>query len=473
MYCNYFGLHSHPFKITPDTRKFFSGACRGAILNALKYSILSGEGIVKMVGEVGSGKTMLCRTLIHALPLSVEIAYLANPSLSRIEVLRAISQELGLANVSSSSGRLDLLNNLQHHLITLHGEGCRVVIIVEEAQGMPLETLEELRFLSNLETRNEKLLQILLIGQPELDERLANPDIRQLKDRITQNFSLPQLSADEVRDYIQFRLHAVGCPRVDLFSAPALRLLASHSKGLMRRLHIMADKSLLAAYADGVVRITRAHVRRAICDSEYARDGKSAMRRFLPAGVGLMFALMGLVSYAFTPVLKQGGQMSALAPSVQQQRKSPPSAPVVAIPAQQSAIAGHLGERIAETREWLYSKGEGYTIQVMLMNDLELAPLERLLQRTALEQLDQLYVYRTRVGGSERWGVVYGDYPDFGAARAALKEVPAQFQVYRPFIRSLHIIREEATQLLASTLRQGTGTPGHTFRGTGTPGEGS
>jgi len=138
MYCKYFGLHSHPFKITPDTRKFFSGACRGAILDALKYSILSGEGIVKMVGEVGSGKTMLCRTLIHTLPLSVEIAYLANPSLSRIEVLRAISQELGLVNVSNTSDRLDLLNNLQHHLIRLHGKGCRVVIIVEEAQGMRL-----------------------------------------------------------------------------------------------------------------------------------------------------------------------------------------------------------------------------------------------------------------------------------------------------------------------------------------------
>ncbi len=456
MYCKYFGLHSHPFKITPDTRKFFSGACRGAILDALKYSILSGEGIVKMVGEVGSGKTMLCRTLIHALPLSVEIAYLANPSLSRIEVLRAISQELGLVNVSNTSDRLDLLNNLQHHLIRLHGKGCRVVIIVEEAQGMPFETLEELCFLSNLETRNEKLLQILLIGQPELDARLAKSGIRQLKDRITQNFSLPQLSADEVTDYIQFRLHAVNCQRVDLFSVPALRLLASHSKGLIRRLHIIADKSLLAAYADGAVCITRAHVRRAIFDSEYASNGKSVMKRFLPAGVGLMFALVGLVSYAFTPALKQGGKISTLAPSVQQYREGLPSAPLAVVPAQQNDIAVlHLDERIAETREWLQSHGKGFTIQVMLMNDLELAPLERLLQHTALEQMKQLYIYRTRVGGSERWSVVFGSYPGYGAAQVALKEIPAQFQVYQPFIRSLSSIRSEAAQVLASIPGEG------------------
>ena len=452
MYCKYFGLRAHPFKITPDTRMFYSGARRGAILDALKYAIMAGEGIVKVVGEVGTGKTMLCRTLIQALPLSVEVAYLANPGLSRLEVLRAISQELGLTQVDAGADRLELLNHLHHHLITLHGEGCRVVIIVEEAQGMPLETLEELRFLSNLETRSEKLLQILLIGQPELDQRLANPEIRQLRDRITQNFALPHLRRDEVSDYIQFRLHAVGCVRVDLFSPAALRLLAVHSKGLLRRLHVLTDKALLAAYADGSLRVSRTHVRRAVNDSEYAREGRTLMRRFMPAGVGLAFALVGLVSYAVTPVLKPSAQQLKQAVAVEPIHQS---ANAVAAAVAQAAMdvspdsSQRLAERITKTRQWLASVKKGYTIQVMLTQDHKLAGLERLLQEGALEQLEQLYIYPAQVDGGERWNVVFGEYPDFATAQAALQEVPDLFQVNRPFIRSLKTIRKEATQMLA------------------------
>ncbi len=452
MYCKYFGLRAHPFKITPDTRLFYSGARRGAILEALKYAILSGEGIVKMVGEVGSGKTMLCRTLIQALPLSVEVAYLANPGLSRLEVLRAISQELGLPETPAQADRLELLNRLHHHLITLHGEGCRVVIIVEEAQGMSLETLEELRFLANLETRSEKLLQILLIGQPELDQRLASPEIRQLKDRITQNFDLPMLRRDEVSDYIQFRLHAVGCARVDLFNPAALRLLASHSRGLLRRLHILADKALLAAYADGSLRVTRAHVRRAVNDSEYAREGRTLVRRFLPAGVGLAFALVGLVSYAVTPVLKAS---STQAVQPEMAKADPfPASPVTmteqsAGEAEQAVPLRRLEGRIVQTRKWLRSAQDGYTIQVMLTEDSNPAGLERLLASAPPESVQRLYIYPARVRGSERWSVVYGAYPDFAAAQAALQEIPALFQANGPFIRSVKSIRKEATQMLA------------------------
>ncbi|HFD92672.1 MAG TPA: hypothetical protein ENJ22_05225 [Gammaproteobacteria bacterium] len=458
MYCKYFGLRAHPFKITPDIRLFYSGARRGAILDALKYSILSGEGIVKMVGEVGSGKTMLCRTLIQALPLSVEVAYLANPGLSRLEVLRAISQELGLPETPAHVDRLELLNRLHHHLITLHGEGCRVVIIVEEAQGMPLETLEELRFLANLETHREKLLQILLIGQPELDQRLATPEIRQLRDRITQNFALPILSRDEVRDYIHFRLHAVGCTRVDLFTAAALRLLTIHSGGLLRRLHILADKALLAAYADGSLRVTRAHVHRAVDDSEYAREGRTLVRRFLPAGVGMAFALAGLVSYAVTPVLETTARQ--VAPSVTAESQHPASP--VAMAEQpvssdgQAEPARRLEGRIAHTREWLHSTQGGYTIQVMLTEDNDPSGLVRLVAESAPEYVQQLYIYPARVRGSERWSVVYGAYPDFAAAQAALREIPALFQANGPFIRSLKSIRKEATHMLALATAEDT-----------------
>ena len=452
MYCKYFGLRAHPFKITPDTRLFYSGARRGAILDALKYSILSGEGIVKMVGEVGSGKTMLCRALIQALPLSVEVAYLANPGLSRLEVLRAISQELGLAEVPVHGDRLELLNRLHHHLISLHGEGCRVVIIVEEAQAMPLETLEELRFLANLETRSEKLLQILLIGQPELDQRLANPEIRQLRDRITQNFTLPSLRREEVGDYIRFRLHAVGCARADLFSPAALRLLAARSRGLLRRLHILADKALLAAYAEDSPHVTRAHVRRAVKDSEYAREGRTLARRFLPAGIGLAFALAGLMSYAVTPVFKASG-VSDPQPEMAGTRHEPAATAAKAMQpvAERVGLApgGLLAGRISHTREWLSSARGKYTIQIALIQNQDPSGLENLLAQSDPKALRQLYIYPADIRGSKRWSVVYGSYPDFASARAALAEIPADFRANGPFIRSLRSIRKEAAPLLA------------------------
>ncbi len=158
MYFNYFGLAQAPFKITPDTRLFFPGGNRGAVLEALVYAVTSGEGIVKVVGEVGSGKTMLCRMLARKLPEKTEIVYLANPSLSPEHILHAIAFELKLPAAASDS-RLKVLHTLQDYLIRRHAENVRVVTFIEEAQGMPIETLEEIRLLSNLETEDEKLLR--------------------------------------------------------------------------------------------------------------------------------------------------------------------------------------------------------------------------------------------------------------------------------------------------------------------------
>lgn len=285
MYLEYFSLKRHPFRITPDPSLFFPGGThgRGVVLDALVYGITTGEGILKVVGEVGSGKTMLCRMLEERLPPSIEIVYLANPNLTARDIVYAIAFELKL-EVDSSTDRLLVMQKLQNYLLQKHSTGGSVVVFVEEAQGMPLETLEEIRLLSNLETHRHKLMQIVLFGQPELDRKLQSRSIRQLRERITHSFDLDPLSPQDVREYLHFRLQQAGCPWPQLFSPNAEKMLAAASGGLTRRINILADKALLAAYADPSMRqeprnsageilpmVLPRHVKTAIADSGYRR----------------------------------------------------------------------------------------------------------------------------------------------------------------------------------------------------------
>ena len=211
MYLSHFGLNEAPFRITPHTEFFFAGANRGATLEALLYAITHDEGIVKVTGEVGSGKTMLCRVLVERLPKNVETIYLANPSLSRDEILHAIADDLQL---DSRGERRDvLLRSLQERLIKLYAAGRRVVVLIDEAHAMPIETLEEIRLLSNLESNRHKLLQIVLFGQPELDEHLALPNMRQLNERITHSFKLEPLVRSDVDELRRLPHARRGLPR--------------------------------------------------------------------------------------------------------------------------------------------------------------------------------------------------------------------------------------------------------------------
>src|SRR3954468_14973651 len=224
LYLEHFGLTEPPFRITPHTDFFFDGADRGATLEALIYAILHDEGIVKVSGEVGSGKTMLCRVLMERLPAHVETIYLATPSLARDEILHAIADDL---DVSLTRERTAVaLRELQEHLIRLYGAGRRVVILVDEAHVMPGETLEQIRLLSNLESNRHKLLQIVLFGQPELDGTLAKASLRQLRDRITHAFRTRPLSSPEVARYLSFRMRAAGYRGPEVFSPRAGALLA-------------------------------------------------------------------------------------------------------------------------------------------------------------------------------------------------------------------------------------------------------
>ena len=283
MYLEYYSLDRPPFRITPDPSLFYTGGenGRGVVLEALLYAVTSGEGILKVVGEVGSGKTMLCRMLEQRLPDSVEVVYLANPNLSPHDILYAIAFELKLP-VDHSTQRLVLMQHLQEYLLKQHAENRTVLVIIEEAQSMPIETLEEVRLFSNLETHQHKLMQIVLFGQPELDKNLQDKSIRQLRERITHSFDLRPLSADEVSDYIRFRLQAAGCPAPQVFSNAAEKMIAKASGGLTRRINILADKAMLAAYAESATEqrprtidnllqpaVQTSHVRAAMNDSGY------------------------------------------------------------------------------------------------------------------------------------------------------------------------------------------------------------
>lgn len=303
MYLEHFRLQRHPFRITPDTEFFFNGGARGAILDALLYALTSGEGIVKVTGEVGSGKTMLCRALEGKLDQKFEVIYLANPGLAATEILQAIAWELKLP-ITDNPGQLSLLQTINNYLLDRHAAGRRVVLFIEEAQNMPLATLEEIRMLANLETSTDKLLQIVMFGQPELEEILGKHSIRQLRERITHSFNLAPLDSAEVDEYLRFRLGIAGCPNPGLFVPKASRIIAETSQGLLRRINILADKAMLAAYAEHSPRIEAHHAKAASQDSAFPslpeqRFSRLLKWRPLAVGAGALLLIVALLAIGY------------------------------------------------------------------------------------------------------------------------------------------------------------------------------
>ena len=320
LYLDHFGLAEPPFRITPHTDFFFTGANRGPTLEALIYAITQDEGIVKVTGEVGSGKTMLCRMLLEKLPPEVDTIYLANPSLSRQEIVGAIADELGLPADGRSTH--SLTRALQNALVERYALGRRVVLLIDEAHAMPAESLEEVRLLSNLESKSSKLLQIALFAQPEIDARLAQNDMRQLRERVTQHFILAPLQATEVSAYLEFRMRTAGYRGPSPFTEKAVAAIARNSQGLSRRINILADKALLAAYSAGGHRVDLAEAQTAIRDARFTSLGEPR-RRLIPAAaaagvaVALLFVAYTLGSRApgpATPAANAAPGNSAPAP---------------------------------------------------------------------------------------------------------------------------------------------------------------
>ena len=585
MYNEHFGLKRAPFRITPDTKLFYPGGNRGEILEALIYAVTSGEGIVKVVGEVGSGKTMLCRMLEERLADKVDIVYLANPSLSPEDTLHAIAMEMKL-DVGPDANRLQVMHVLQERLLEKHARNRQVVVFVEEAQSMPIATLEEIRLLSNLETNRDKLLQLVLFGQPELDENLEQSEIRQLKERITHSFYLDAFTPEQMREYVNFRMRAVGYRGPDIFRSGAYRRMARASEGLTRRINILADKALLAAFAEDTFDVGKRHVKIAINDGQFLRGRRwglpelslisglilisavvawtfiqrsdgfgERLQKLLPGGAfreisqpaetpaaipaailaetpaaipagtpaaipaampapaaaseplaeavpapaetaaapmaearvqptaavqpdvnlqpmvpvadgGSWLQLSDTLSQPPAPEPRQAAQLTEVAADVAVAPSEPaadpvptPSVavsaspaeapvPVVAVVSRDVPVAvgpgvGPLTEaRLAATRDWLQSADERhFSIQLLLTDFADRTNLEEfLLERQAAGEVENYFVFETRIRSSVWFGVLYKEYPSFDAASDALEELPEEFRYHQPFIRNVRDI---------------------------------
>ncbi len=269
MYLDHFGLSELPFGITPDTSFTVLTRSHQEALNTLLVALNSGEGFIKITGEVGTGKSLLCRRLLQSLPENAVSAYLPNPYLAPRTLLLALAEELGVA-VDRASDDYHLLKSVNEALLAYAGDERPVVVCIDEAQAMPLETLESLRLLSNLETEKRKLLQIVLFGQPELDRKLAEPSVRQLLQRIAFHYRLGCLGREEVGNYLAHRLRVAGYRGEELFAPRAVRSLHRASRGTPRLLNILAHKSLLAVYGEGRHLVLSRHVRQAVADTEGA-----------------------------------------------------------------------------------------------------------------------------------------------------------------------------------------------------------
>lgn len=268
MYQSFFGLKEFPFGITPDTEYLYTTASHQEAMNTLLIALSGGEGFIKITGEVGAGKTLLCRRLLATQDENTVTAYLPNPAIEPRMLLLALAEELKLP-LQRYDYQFHLVKSLEEHLLQLAGAGKRVVLCVDEAQAIPLESMEMLRLLSNLETEKRKLLQVVLFGQPELDEKLADPSVRQLRQRITFSYQLRGLGADELEDYLAHRLRVAGHGSgSDVFDKRAAKLLHRLSRGTPRVVNILAHKALLAAFGEGLLQVSRKHVVVAARDSE-------------------------------------------------------------------------------------------------------------------------------------------------------------------------------------------------------------
>lgn len=268
MYQEHFGLREPPFTITPNTSFFFAHSSHQEAFNTLLVATRSGEGFMKVVGEVGTGKTILCRKFLDAADRENYVtAYIPNPYLGPITLLLAIADELGIS-YPERTNQHQLLKFLTKFLVDSYAANKRVIVCLDEAQAMPVETLEVLRLLTNLETERRKLLQVVLFGQPELDEKLNNPSIRQLKQRITFSCRLRPLDSNDIAYYVNHRLVIAGYRGAHLFTPGAIKQLSRASKGVPRLINILAHKALMAAFGEGASQATDRHMRLAAADTE-------------------------------------------------------------------------------------------------------------------------------------------------------------------------------------------------------------
>ena len=321
MYEAFFGLRVRPFNLTPNPDFLYLSHTHREVYAHLLYGMQNRAGFIEVTGEVGTGKTTILRTVLNDLDPDVFLAALIfNPKLTAVELLRAVNREFGISDEGESSARL--IENLNHFLLEENRAGRVPVLVIDEAQNLSGDVLEQIRLLSNLETETEKLIQIVLAGQPELGQVLSRPELRQLDQRIAVRFHLTPLSDRETRDYIRHRLKIAGRPDGELFAPGALKRIHRLSGGVPRLINILCDRTRLVGYAEGVGRMTRREVMQA--SREMTRDiRKTGWRRrwlYAAAGAVLLIAIGWLYRADLTdidlPMLDSARQDVSVLPDI-------------------------------------------------------------------------------------------------------------------------------------------------------------
>jgi len=295
MYTSFFGLAEKPFAITPDPRYLYLSERHAEALAHLLYGINESGGFIQLTGEVGTGKTTVVRTLLSRVPHHADVAVILNPRVTPVEFLLTICEELGLAIADADRESVKhMVDALNRRLLNAHAEGRRIIVLVDEAQNLSIDVLEQVRLLTNLETPTQKLLQIILIGQPELRELLDRTDLRQLAQRITGRYHLMPLSREETKGYVRHRLRVAGASE-EIFTPGALLELHRLSLGIPRVINVACDRALLGGYTQDTKKITASLVRQAA--------GEVYGRRFFPTWLGWVVGCLGMAALCGTAFL--------------------------------------------------------------------------------------------------------------------------------------------------------------------------
>lgn len=292
MYTQYFGLNEKPFSIAPDPRYLYMSELHREALAHLLYGISNEGCLILLTGDVGTGKTTVSRCLTEQLPEKTDIAIILNPKLTIIELFKTICEEFAIPVDHYSSSSKTYIDNLNSFLLDAHGKGRSCALLIDEAQNLDMEILEQLRLLTNLETNSHKLLQIILIGQPELRDMLNSPQLTQINQRITSRYHLLPLKTKDAKKYIQHRIQIAGGPDGSLFSRQAVKHVIKISKGIPRLINIMCDRSLLGAYAENMDHVDLKIMRKAVL--EVTPDSKPSFFSVRPLTVALLLFLLGV-----------------------------------------------------------------------------------------------------------------------------------------------------------------------------------
>ena len=299
MYTSYFGMRENPFNLTPDPHYFYLSPQHQEALNCLIYGINEKKGFMVITGGIGNGKTTLCRTLLARFDGSTESALIFNSSLSDLELLQTINRDFGVAMKRGRQTKRRCLDALNDFLLKNFASGKQAVLLIDEAQNLSHNVLEQIRMLSNLETDREKLLQIILMGQPEFQDTLRLPSLRQLNERITVRYDLKPLNRADVRTYIEYRLATAGGADKVKFTPTAYNLIYRFSEGIPRRINALCDRALLIAYAQDMRAIDRKIVKRAVKDlgeTYLRREKREALTRFVLTALMIILSLVLVIA---------------------------------------------------------------------------------------------------------------------------------------------------------------------------------